>query len=163
MWTISFDNIQQILKLFFIDQAIYCACIATIKISMLCLYLDIFPNRGVRIPAYTTLAVTLIWGIISVFILIFSCKPVSYYWTQWDGEHAGKCLNQDELLLAHSIVNIILDVLVIIIPMPTLARLQMPLEKKLGVCAMFAVGAAYATLPPISIYLCLTPALAESR
>lgn len=130
---------------------------------MLCLYLGIFPNRGVRIPAYTILAVTLIWGIISVFILIFSCSPISYYWNQWDGEHVGKCLDQDQLLLGHSIVNIVLDVLVIIVPMPTLARLQMPLEKKIGVCAMFAVGVVYVILPFISIYLYLILALAESR
>lgn len=126
---------------------------------MLCLFLQIFPNRGARITAYVGLVVVTIWGIAAILILLFSCRPLSYYWDQWDGEHTGKCLDQDKLLLGHSIVNIGLDVIVIIIPMPTLAKLRMPLEKKLGVCAMFAVGAMYVILP---LYLCRYPILTLS-
>lgn len=143
MWTIPFDDIRQILKLFFIEEEIYCVCIATIKISVLCLYLNIFPNRGVRIATYTLMGLTLIWLITSFFVLLFSCSPISYYWNMWDGEHTGKCFSHDMILVAHSTINIILDVLIVGLPMPTLATLHMPLEKKLGVCAMFAVGIVY--------------------
>lgn len=144
MWTIPFDNIRQILKLFFIEEEMYCVCIATIKISILCLYLNIFPNRGVRIATYIMLAISLVWAIVSFFVLLFSCSPISYYWDMWDGEHTGKCMSHDKILVAHSISNIILDVLIVAIPMPTLATLHMPLEKRLGVCVMFAVGIVYA-------------------
>lgn len=147
MWTIPFDNIRQILKLFFIEEEMYCVCIATIKISILCLYLNIFPNRGVRIATYIMLAISLVWAIVSFFVLLFSCSPISYYWDMWDGEHTGKCMSHDKILVAHSISNIVLDVLIVAIPMPTLATLHMPLEKRLGVCVMFAVGIVYVPFP----------------
>ncbi|BCS24862.1 CFEM domain-containing protein [Aspergillus puulaauensis] len=140
MWRIPFDDIRQILKLFFIEEEMYCVCIATIKISILCLYLNIFPNRGVRIATYIMLAISLVWAIVSFFVLLFSCSPISYYWDMWDGEHTGKCMSHDKILVAHSVSNIVLDVLIVAIPMPTLATLHMPLEKRLGVCVMFAVG-----------------------
>lgn len=157
MWTIPFDDIRQILKLFFIEEEMYCVCIAAIKVSMLCLYLNIFPNRGLRIATYIVLAITLVWAIVSFFVLLFSCNPISYYWNMWDGEHSGKCIDHDSILLAHSSVNIVLDVLIVAIPMPTLAKLHMRLEKKLGVCLMFAVGIVYASLFYLCIDILLTP------
>ncbi|KAL3457761.1 hypothetical protein BJX64DRAFT_280358 [Aspergillus heterothallicus] len=140
MWTIPFEDIRQILKLFFIEEELYCICVALIKISMLLLYLRLFPNRGLRIAVFVALALTIAWGVVSSFVLLFSCWPISYYWNEWDGEHVGRCISHNNILLAHSTINIILDVGVVCIPMPTLLRLQMPLEKRLGVCVMFAVG-----------------------
>ena len=83
---------------------------------------------------------------------------MNYYWTQWDGEHDGKCSNHNALLLAHSIINIVLDVVVIALPMPVLLRLQMQWEKRIGMCLMFAVGIVYVPLsctsqPVLILYL----------
>ncbi|KAL2795836.1 hypothetical protein BJX66DRAFT_336543 [Aspergillus keveii] len=140
MWTIPFEDIRQTLILFFIEEELYCICIALIKISMLLLYLRLFPNAGIRATVFVALGLTVIWGTVSFFVLLFSCWPISYYWNEWDGEHEGRCISHNNILLAHSTINIILDVGVICIPMPTLWNLHMPLEKRLGVCIMFAVG-----------------------
>lgn len=88
------------------------------------------------------MAATTLWGIIAFFVLLFSCKPISYYWNKWDGEHEGSCLSHNKILLAHSTINIILDVAIVVLPMPVLFKLHMRLSKRIGVAAMFAVGIA---------------------
>jgi hypothetical protein len=54
-------------------------------------------------------------------------------------------------LIAHAIMNIVLDVVVIGIPMPILFRLHMSREKKVGMCVMFAVGIVYVSDPFFSV------------
>ncbi|CBF69517.1 hypothetical protein AN6415.2 [Aspergillus nidulans FGSC A4] len=117
--------------------------ITLIKLSMLFLYLRLFPNTLLRKAVFVSLAITSLWAIGSFLAQVLSCKPISYYWNQWDGEHEGRCASHNSLLLAHSIINIFLDVLVIALPMPVLVKLQMSIEKRVGMCLMFAVGLVY--------------------
>ncbi|KAL4733771.1 hypothetical protein BDV11DRAFT_209946 [Aspergillus similis] len=140
IWTVPFSDISETLKLFFIEEVLYTICTALIKLSMLFLYLRLFPNALLRTAVCVSLAITSLWALGSFFAQVFSCKPISYYWKQWDGEHEGRCSSHNSLLLAHSIINIFLDILVIALPMPVLARLQMSIEKRVGVCLMFAAG-----------------------
>ncbi|KAL6233068.1 hypothetical protein BDW75DRAFT_246823 [Aspergillus navahoensis] len=140
IWTVPFSDISETLKLFFIEEVLYTICTALIKLSMLFLYLRLFPNALLRTIIFISLAITTLWALGSFLAQVLSCNPVSYYWNQWDGEHEGKCTSHNSLLLAHSITNIFLDILVIALPMPVLVRLQMSLEKRMGMCLMFAVG-----------------------
>ncbi|KAL4971925.1 hypothetical protein BDW66DRAFT_155210 [Aspergillus desertorum] len=140
IWTVSFGDISETLKLFFIEEVLYTICTALIKLSMLFLYLRLFPKALLRTAIFISLAITSLWALGSFLAQVFSCKPISYYWNQWDGEHVGKCSSHNALLLAHSIINIFLDVLVIALPMPVLVRLHMSVEKRVGMCLMFAVG-----------------------
>lgn len=127
-------------QLFFVEQALYCVSISLIKSSMLFLYLRLFPDKILRVLVYITLAITISWGVSSLVALCLACRPLPYYWNRWDGEHEGKCVALDVLLLEHAIVNIVLDVVIVGLPMPTLLRLQMSLEKRVGMCLMFAMG-----------------------
>ncbi|KAL4757703.1 CFEM domain-containing protein [Aspergillus foveolatus] len=140
IWTVPFSDISETLKLFFIEEVLYTICTALIKLSMLFLYLRLFPNALLRKAVFVSLAITSLWAIGSFLAQVLSCKPISYYWNQWDGEHEGRCTSHNALLLAHSIINIFLDILVIALPMPVLVKLQMSIEKRVGMCLMFAVG-----------------------
>ncbi|KAL4994932.1 hypothetical protein BDV10DRAFT_197117 [Aspergillus recurvatus] len=140
IWAVPFSDISATLKLFFIEEVLYTICTALIKLSMLFLYLRLFPNALLRIAIFISLAITSLWALGSFLAQVLSCKPISYYWNQWDGEHMGKCSSHNSLLLAHSIINIFLDILVIVLPMPVLVGLQMNIEKRVGMCLMFAVG-----------------------
>ncbi|KAL4803358.1 hypothetical protein BDV18DRAFT_144636 [Aspergillus unguis] len=140
MWTIPFHDIYEALKLFLVAGALYTACTALVKVSVLLFYLRIFPNRLLRLATFVSLGIIIAWGAVYVFAEIFWCSPVSYFWTQWDREHVGKCFDHDALLLSHAGINMFLDITVVLLPMPVLARLQMSLEKRVGMCVMFATG-----------------------
>jgi len=71
---------------------------------------------------------------------IFQCTPISYTWTSWSGETQGHCLNIYLQAWASGILNILLDILVIVLPIPHLLGLTMSRKKKVQVVAMFSVG-----------------------
>ncbi|KAL4928119.1 CFEM domain-containing protein [Aspergillus undulatus] len=140
IWMISFGNIDKILELFNVLTTIYPPCISLIKMSMLFLYLRLFPGNKIRLVTIITLVLTTVWGIIYTIVGTFVCTPRSYAWTSWDGEHQGTCLNETAIVVSHAIINIILDVFVIGLPIPTLLKLKLSNTKKAGVCMMFLIG-----------------------
>ncbi|KAL2788153.1 hypothetical protein BJX66DRAFT_340544 [Aspergillus keveii] len=139
-WNIPFENITRTLYLFAIVVNLYPPTIALIKISMLLLYLRLFPSTTLRIATITILTLTAIWGLVYTLINIFICNPRSYAWEQWDGEHEGRCMDQQAILMSHAIINIVLDVVVIGLPLSTLLRLKLGRDKKVGVFVMFVIG-----------------------
>ena len=68
------------------------------------------------------------------------CRPVEYNWNKF--VH-GTCAFEGLAFLLQGIMNLILDVVIILLPMRMLWRLQMPLLKKIGIIAMFGIGALY--------------------
>ncbi|KAL2867365.1 CFEM domain-containing protein [Aspergillus lucknowensis] len=140
VWFLSFDKITQILHAYFIAEALYITSIALSKMSMLLLFLRLFPDENFRRATYLVLAFTTCWGLTVLFANVFACQPLSYYWNMWDGEHEGKCISQASLLWAHAVINILLDVVIIGLPTHTLLKLNLSWRRKLAICSMFAVG-----------------------
>lgn len=115
---------------------------------MLLLYLRLFPGKTVQIATKAAVAVMTAWGIAMLLANVLSCQPLSYFWHVWDGEHIGTCINHQHLLWAHASTNIFFDLVIIVLPMPTLLRLNMNWPKKIWICLMFAVGIVYVFLHP---------------
>jgi len=65
------------------------------------------------------------------------CRPFAY---TWDKTIDGKCADTTKAFLSAGIINLLIDVVVIILPMPMLWKLQIPLGKKLAITAMFSMG-----------------------
>jgi hypothetical protein len=56
-----------------------------------------------------------------------SYRPVYLYWTSVDGKG---CSNEDARLLIATIVNIITDIIVVLMPIPIIIRLKRPMREK---------------------------------
>lgn len=110
------------------------------KISILLLYLRLFPNEEFRRLAKVGLVICTVAGMSFLCASIFQCFPVSFNWTFWDGEHTGKCTNIVVQGWAGMIINIVADIAVLILPLPTIWNLNLVLEKRLNTMAMFGVG-----------------------
>ncbi|KAL4869863.1 hypothetical protein BDV12DRAFT_70191 [Aspergillus spectabilis] len=140
IWFVPFNDITHILHLYFVEEALYITSIALSKISMLLLYLRLFPDETFRLASKFALAITTAWGLAILFTNIFSCQPLDYFWHMWDGEHEGKCIDHPKLLWSHAIINIALDLVIIGLPMPTLLKLNLSWGRKAVICVMFAGG-----------------------
>jgi hypothetical protein len=77
------------------------------------------------------------FGIAATFV----CSPVSFSWTQWDGEHTGKCINNNSLAFSHAAHSILIDFITLSLPFTQIWRLHLAMKKKIGVLLMFSVGA----------------------
>jgi hypothetical protein len=75
-----------------------------------------------------------------VLLAIFQCRPISYYWSGWDGEHQGTCLNVNGLAWSNAAISIVLDGWMLALPISQLFGLQLHWKKKIGVAMMFVVG-----------------------
>lgn len=110
----------------------------TVKLSILHLYIRIFPDPIFRKMCYITAALSLAY-----FVMVFAetfafCRPISY---NWDKSIEGRCIDPTLAYLFAGITNFFLEVIIVILPMPMLWRLRMSVTKKLGTSAMFSLGA----------------------
>jgi hypothetical protein len=112
--------------------------LASTKISVLLLYLRIFPQKLFRRAAFATIGMIILSATIIFFMTVFSCHPVAFFWNR--DIRGGTCLNVNKLAYANSAMSIIQDLLIVALPLPVLAKLNMGRKKKIGVGFMFAVG-----------------------
>ncbi|KAL4796339.1 hypothetical protein BDV19DRAFT_388475 [Aspergillus venezuelensis] len=143
LWFVPFHNITRILHLYYICESFYIASTALSKIAMLLLFLRLFPDDRFRLATKLLLVFVVLWCIGFFVSVRFRCKPIEYIWTGWDGEHDGVCFDRVAYIWAHAIINMILDVVIIGLPMPTLARLNLSIFKKVGICLIFGVGIVF--------------------
>lgn len=72
--------------------------------------------------------------------MVTACQPASYFWEQFTGA-PGQCRVQiSSFFLALGVINMVNDVIVLLIPVPQVWRLQMSLQKRLGVIGVLALG-----------------------
>ncbi|KAF2142053.1 GMC oxidoreductase [Aplosporella prunicola CBS 121167] len=140
IWTLPFKNITQVLYIYYFDEDLYLTALPMIKISILCFYLRIFPERNFRRIVYGVIGCCVGYGIAFLLVSVFQCRPISYAWTQWDGEHQGSCNNINAQGWTSAAINVVLDLVVIILPLPLLAKLQLNKRKKALLMLMFCVG-----------------------
>lgn len=140
VWMLPFDNITETLKLFTVLEKVYTPTTWFTKISILFLYLRLFPDHVLRRMIKIGLGLCAASLVCLELACIFKCWPIGYSWTFWDGEHHGKCTSMSGQGWANASVNMFADIAVLILPLPTIWRLKLPTEKKLGITAMFSVG-----------------------
>ncbi|KAF4635577.1 hypothetical protein G7Y89_g2516 [Cudoniella acicularis] len=140
IWTVTPEQITQFIHIFYASEALYFAQVALLKLSLLFFYLRIFPAPSIKRFILGTVAFDICYGITFVFLSLFQCKPIDYYWTKWDGEHTGTCLNVNVLGWTNAAISIVLDAWMLSLPMHQLMGLQLHWKKKIGVAMMFVVG-----------------------
>lgn len=90
---------------------------------------------------WCTLAFDLLVGFLCCLLGILQRQPVWLIWEGWkDKEPRGVVLDLNNLGLAHGGMNIALDVWMLVLPFTQLYKLNHPMQKKLGIFAMFSVG-----------------------
>ncbi|KAJ3531754.1 hypothetical protein NM208_g8739 [Fusarium decemcellulare] len=139
IWTLEFDQITRFGFFFWLLEVFYFAQVSLLKMSLLFFYLRIFPGPAQKL-LWGTVIFNAIYGVAFIFLAIFQCSPISFFWTGWDGEHEGTCANVNAIGWANASVSIALDVWMLAIPMWYLRNLKLHWKKKIGVAAMFIVG-----------------------
>lgn len=79
------------------------------------------------------ISITISWAVV--------CRPISFFWMEWiTPEAPGYCFNVYKFDLANAIASLIIDFAVLTVPLPTIAKLQMPLKQKIGVAGVLLLG-----------------------
>ncbi|ROW11215.1 hypothetical protein VMCG_01306 [Cytospora schulzeri] len=140
IWMLDSTHVTIVMILFYVAEFAYVIESALTKTSIVCLYLRIFPKQKFRRMCYGLL------GLIAVFCLVFAvtllayCQPFSYVWSRWDGRYEGKCINMTAQTFVCAAMNIVLDVIIFLLPIPQLLKLETNWRAKLGVILVFMLG-----------------------
>lgn len=116
--------------------------ITTVKLSILWFYYTIFavPNSAFNKSIIKgTAVICVVWFLIVNFLVVFQCTPVHAYWDML--AMAPYCIDSPRLLLGYEMTNLFLDVVILCIPVAILRGVQLESSKKMGILAIFLLGA----------------------
>jgi hypothetical protein len=76
----------------------------------------------------------MVWA---VFGLVFLCSPVQAY---WNVKVVGRCMDAEDHFWSTSIIGIVIDWAIWILPMPVIRSLKLPRRQKWGLWGVFGLG-----------------------
>lgn len=129
----------------YLAEIFYCVEIYFIKMSILCLYVRIFPETSHRyfIAPMVLLTASLI---ILLPMTIWQCVPIHAI---WDLQRSNaRCLSISGVAYANAAVNIATEVAILVLPLPLLQKLRVSKSKKAALYAIFGAGILYVEQNP---------------
>lgn len=139
MWNLQDGQVMHVLKSLFIATAIFPILMALIKISIVLLYLGIFPSKGFQAAAWAAVSFIAVSGFAMEMFAIFTCSPVEYTWNK--DMSPGYCIAATYPSGMGAIVGVFQDVAVVVLPAVQVRRLQMKKRQKTLVMGLFCLGA----------------------
>jgi hypothetical protein len=91
------------------------------------------------------IAICSLWGLTFFFLALFSCNPVA---KNWNSTLQGTCIGwgskdpQDffHMFLGHAVSNCLLDILVLLVPIPFVTTLRIAGKSRVGLVSLFSLG-----------------------
>ena len=122
----------------FIFNPLYNTALTLVKMSVLCFYIRVFQTVFVyKIFFWIAGALVLSWWVIFTFLSLFECTPVH---KTWEPQTLGSCISHNRIFLGTAILNILIDFLLLVLPMPMIWRLQLNTGRKVALLGVFAAG-----------------------
>ncbi|KAL4748732.1 hypothetical protein BDW72DRAFT_205343 [Aspergillus terricola var. indicus] len=133
------DRLETALKIIASSTFIWAFATTLVKLCLLSLYLQIFHSEIIfRILAYIVAALSAMLAVSGILLGIVFCEPFAYNWDRTiEGGHCG---DTPKLQLSTAIVNMILDLFIVVLPMPVLWGLQMVKKRKIMLSGVFSLG-----------------------
>ncbi|KAL9593971.1 MAG: hypothetical protein Q9179_005614 [Wetmoreana sp. 5 TL-2023] len=107
------------------------------KYSILAFYHRIFPVPHFRRILYIIAAVVTCFLVSGDLVCLFQCIPVHSF---WDVDVPGYCINIDRFFIGIGSVNVVLDFIIFILPIPLLWRLRTSFNQKIVLTLIFTVA-----------------------
>lgn len=120
------------------NQILWALAVCLPKLSILVLCSRVFTMHAFIIGARVTGATVLLLGVAIILGALLQCRPFAYNWDQTIP--GGHCGNQVLSFKITASLNVVLDFVVLLLPMPYLFNLELALKKKLILIATFAGG-----------------------
>ncbi|KAL5380604.1 hypothetical protein DPSP01_007668 [Paraphaeosphaeria sporulosa] len=125
-------------QIMFAGSIFYHTAVNLVRFSILFQYHRLFQHLPpFRLCIYVIGVATLgamAWG---VFGVVFLCSPVRKY---WHGGVPGKCMDAQDHFWSCSLMGIVLECILWVMPMPVLGRLRLQSRQKGGLLVPFGLG-----------------------
>ncbi|KAM7197565.1 hypothetical protein V8F33_005531 [Rhypophila sp. PSN 637] len=141
IWDLQFDDLVTARKVSLAAQLLYLLASTVAKISILLSYIALaVPDSTLHRASQVTI-VFIVLSNLSIFIVILAqCKPVSSYWNIMKVNEDCH-IREGHFLMAQAGMTVIMDLLVWILPLPTLYKARLPFRQRLALIVLFSFGA----------------------
>lgn len=140
IWTLPFYKITNFIRWLYVLGVLYIVQVTFLKLTLLLFFLRMFPGTMTRRLLWITVGFTVAWGVPSLLLVIFECRPIPHLWEAWDTTPSPQCIDVNALAWSHAAISIVLDFWMLALPLFVVSRLQMSWRKKASVTLMFCVG-----------------------
>ena len=89
----------------------------------------------------------MLYFLVDLFVAIFECRPVAFYWDQ--SIKGGSCINQVQFYRWNGVANLLIDFMIWSLTLPVVWRLKLSTRQKLSLSMVFLLGILYVSLPLI--------------
>lgn len=114
--------------------------VLAIKLSILLMLIRLFaPFRKMVIFIYAFIGFLVAYTIAATISKICICMPISTFWLGKGVTH-GKCLVQLDIFLTDTVISMVSDLMILMLPVALVSMLKMPFKKKLKVTMILAAG-----------------------
>ncbi|KUJ09950.1 uncharacterized protein LY89DRAFT_723801 [Mollisia scopiformis] len=137
IWDIPVLNFTRLNLLYWVASIFYALIQNFAKLSILFLYLRIFPTPNFRWLVQFALVWQCCHMVAFTFTVIFQCIPVESFWNL---TIPGTCMNVNAAMRAGAFASIFEDIAIMVLPISELIGLNLDLRKRLSLCFMFALG-----------------------
>ncbi|KAI1482821.1 hypothetical protein K445DRAFT_309252 [Daldinia sp. EC12] len=130
-------HVVRLLKAVYAVQFLYAILLGLIKISAILMLIRIFFDHRFKLAAIATLVFTIAWITLSMLIEFLICQPIEM---NWNVGIAGTCGDQKAAFAAMSLINIINQLTILVLPLPMILKLQMEWRYKIVTICIFSIG-----------------------
>jgi len=139
LWTLTFQDFTRLWQMTYAFVLIYATCVSLTKASILLFYRRLFGTNWAW-----KLCMSLVVGYwVAIVIAWFAgCRPASYFWEQFTNPEAdGVCMNTSLFYFVNGICAMLIDVFILLVPIPTIYHLRMRRSQKVAVSGILLLGA----------------------
>lgn len=115
----------------------YLLCNMFVKIGLLLMYQQLIIEIYYHWFIYTMYVATVVFGISSVFAVMFQCLPIA---SSWDSRVVGRCVNISSFYYANAGIMIGMDMILYILPIIFTWGLQLRPAQTFGLRFLFGLG-----------------------
>ncbi|KAL6715742.1 hypothetical protein ACLMJK_006703 [Lecanora helva] len=127
-------------KVMYALQILHTCAMPVIKASVLTFFARLFPTPRFKVAVHVVLLFIICWWLSTLIVTVFQCNPISFNWGTKPGQ-LDNCIPKINIFYEiAAFMNMIGDVVVLVLPFPTVVGLQMHSKHKIAVLGMFLTG-----------------------
>lgn len=125
------------LKLLVAFECLYATTLMLVKLSILQLYLNLFPSKRFKVITFIIAFAVVGWWIAIVLVSIFQCKPIA---KNWMPALEGECINIYNFFAGNAGPNIFTDIVILCLSVRQVVKLHVNTFKKIPFSLLFLTG-----------------------